>query len=336
MRYSIGLQSGATDGAVSWGVLERLLEDPQVELEAISGASSGSVNTILCAYGLALGGREKARECLEQFWRLASERGGMQFTLWSPMEAMFGRGSLGYMPQFWMNSAFVQGTSPYLWNPIGFNIVRDVMRSVVDFDVLRRASPLRVFVSATDVRKGEARIFRNHELSLDVAAASTCLPLYIPAQEIDGSEYWDGGLIGAPKLQPLVEECEASDIILIRISPVERPKVPRTSFGIIERTIELTVAAGLDEELKRINMISHLIEEGRLTPGPDARHMRVHVIEGTSLTRDLPFSGKYNLDWQFLTELRDFGRKLASNWLERAPHANPGKATARAGTQKAA
>jgi NTE family protein len=320
MRYSIGLQSGATDGAVSWGMLDRLLEDERIEFDGVSGASSGSVNTLMLGYGLALGGRAQAREMLERFWHQCSLRAGIPYSSRAPANLLFGFGSLDWLPQFWANAAFIQSTSPYFWNPLGVHLIREVMEELVEFERLRNECPIKLFISSTDVLRAKARIFRNHELTPEIAAASTNLPLYIPAQRIDDTYFWDGGFVGAPKLQPLIEECTADDIIFIRISPVERPQVPRTAFAIIERSIELAIAAGLDEELKRIKLLSHLIEEGRLQPGPGIRAVRFHHVEGTKLTRDLPFSGKYNMDWHFLRELRDWGRELAAKWLDRAPH----------------
>lgn len=80
---------------------------------------------------------------------------------------------------------------------------------------------------------------------------------------------------------------------------------------------------------KRINLLSGLIEQGRLQPGHGVQRVRCHKPEGTDLTRDLPYSGKYNMDWMFLCELRDYGRELAAKWLAHAPHVKAAKTPAR-------
>ena len=67
-KLSLALQGGGSFAAFSWGVLDRLLEQPDCEFEAISGASAGAVNAVLLASGLVEGGRQRARARLQQFW----------------------------------------------------------------------------------------------------------------------------------------------------------------------------------------------------------------------------------------------------------------------------
>ena len=96
-----------------------------------------------------------------------------------------------------------------------------------------RRSPIKLFVTATRVRTGRGRIFRNAEITADVLLASACLPTMFRAIEIDGEPYWDGGFAGNPTITPLVRESDAHDTILVQINPVETPDEPRTAAKIL-------------------------------------------------------------------------------------------------------
>src|SRR3546814_3592439 len=97
-------------------------------------------------------------------------------------------------PRLAMFQSVMQTFSPYQVNPLDFNPLRDVLDDLVDFDRLRADDAVKLFVSATNVRTGRARIFANAEMSIDALLASSCLPQLFQAVEIDGEAYWDGGL----------------------------------------------------------------------------------------------------------------------------------------------
>ena len=65
---SLALQGGSAHGAFTWGVLDRLLEEPRIEVEGVSATSAGAMNAAVMAHGLTTGGRKGAREALEEFW----------------------------------------------------------------------------------------------------------------------------------------------------------------------------------------------------------------------------------------------------------------------------
>ena len=315
-KFAFGLQSSFCDGAVGWGVLDRLLEDERVEIEGFSGASAGTSNGLSLAYGLTIGGRSGARETLERFWRTASQKVNTIAPM-PPAGVVFGHGTLEFLPQYWAVETVAHLTSPYLWNPTNFNLMRHVFSEVIDFERLRRESVVKIFVSATDILGCKERIFTRESISVDAAVASTSVPLYLHPQYIEDRPYWDGGFVGAPRLQPLVEHCEAEDIIFLRTSPTERPRstLPMTAFDIHERQTELAVAVPVDQEVRHLNLVRKWIDEGRLRPGDGVRRVDIHVIDATSGTRDLPYSTKYQADWGFLMHLRDHGRDIATCWL---------------------
>jgi len=107
-----------------------------------------------------------------------------------------------------------------------------VVRCCVDFDRVNDPHGIKLFLTATNVRTGRPKIFRQPGIALDCVMASACLPFLFKAVEIDGEAYWDGGYMGNPALFPLVDECEAGDVVLIQINPFVRSDVPRTTVDI--------------------------------------------------------------------------------------------------------
>src|SRR5262245_46402525 len=74
---SLALQGGGAHGAFTWGVLDALLEDGRLAIEAITGASAGSVNAVVLAEGWLEGGVEGARAQLREFWHRISLDGAL-------------------------------------------------------------------------------------------------------------------------------------------------------------------------------------------------------------------------------------------------------------------
>ena len=68
-HVNLALQGGGAHGAFTWGVLDQLLKEPDIAVEGVSATSSGAMNAVVMAHGLAVGGRECAREALHNFWQ---------------------------------------------------------------------------------------------------------------------------------------------------------------------------------------------------------------------------------------------------------------------------
>ena len=175
-------------------------------------------------------------------------------------------------------------------------------------------SPIKLFITATSVRTGRGRIFRNAELTPDVLLASACLPTMFQAIEIDGEPYWDGGFAGNPTITPLVRESDAQDTILMQINPRERPGTPRSAAEILNRLNEVSFNATLMKELRMIALMRQIADPGS---GEGARwsQMRMHRIM-TEMMTDLGYSSKLNGEREFLWMLRDEGQAAASAFLE--------------------
>lgn len=312
-RINIGLQGGGAHGAFSWGVLDRLLEDGRIELDAISGTSAGAMNAVVAADGLAEGGPECARERLETFWRTVSVGALTSPIRRSAFDMLFSSWGLDHNPALMVCDMLTRVVSPYQFNPLNFNPLRDLIERSVDFDRVRRATCVRLFISATNVQTGHAKVFTGHEVSLDAVMASACLPYLFQAVEIAGETYWDGGYMGNPVLSPFFQ-CHSRDVLLVQINPIERPQVPKTAREILDRVHEISFNSSLIKELRFLDFVNRAIRRGEHAER-GFKELLVHMISGCIAFESLSPSTKLNGEWAFLTHLRDLGRKAADEWL---------------------
>jgi NTE family protein len=306
------LQGGGSHGAYTWGVLDRLIEEPWLRIEAISGTSAGAMNAALVADGWMQDGAEGARAALDAYWRRVSKAAAFSPLQRSPLDRLMGRWTLDTSPAYVVMDLMARVLSPYDLNPLGFNPLRDILTDSINFDRLARA-PIKLFITATNVRTGRGRIFRNGEITADVLLASACLPTMFQAIEIDGDPYWDGGYAGNPTLTPLVRESDACDIILVQINPRERPDRPRTANEVLNRLNEISFNSPLMKELRMIALLHQVADPGH---GEGARWagMRTHRIMSDALA-DFGASSKLNAEWEFVSLLKEEGRKCADAFL---------------------
>jgi NTE family protein len=310
----LALQGGGSHGALTWGVLDRLLEDDRLAIMSISGTSAGAMNAAVLADGFERGGRDGARQRLAEFWRAVSEAARfspIQRTLWDRLSGNF---SLDRSPWYLWFEQLSRTFSPYQLNPLDLNPLRDLLTERIDFAALNKHCEPRVFVTATNVRTGRARIFGPGELSVEAVMASACLPLMFKAVEIGGEAYWDGGYTGNPALYPLVDDPAARDIVIIQINPLRRDTVPRTSRDILNRLNEITFNSNLVKELRAIYLLHQIIDSEGLE-AERYRDMRLHLIHVHEELKHLDASSKLNAEWEFLLHLREIGRRWADGWL---------------------
>lgn len=310
----LALQGGGSHGAFAWGVLDRLLEDERLQIAAVSGTSAGAMNAVALADGMARGGPAEARRCLEKFWRATSAAARYSPIQRSLVDVFMGNWSLDSSPGYILMDHLSRMLSPYDLNPANFNPLRDVLARCIDFDSVNDPDGLKLFLAATNVRTGKPKIFRQPEIQLDSVMASACLPFLFKAVEIDGEAYWDGGYMGNPALFPLVDECDAGDIVLIQINPFYRPDIPRTARDIQNRLNEITFNTSLLKELRSLAFLWEIIHYENLER-ERFRDVHVHSIHDEKTMLGLGVSSKLNAEWAFLTHLRDCGRKTAQDWL---------------------
>lgn len=312
---NLALQGGGAHGAFGWGVLDRLLEEEQLFFDGVSATSAGAMNAALLAYGLAEGGREGAKSALAGFWRRIADAASFSPLQPTPMDRLLHNHSLEMSPAFLIMDIMTRVFSPYETNPGNYNPLRKALEASVDFDKLRAKSPVRLFLSATNVRQGKVRVFTTNEISADAVLASACLPFMFQAVEIDGEPYWDGGYMGNPALFPLIYGCESRDIIVVHINPIMRSQTPKTARDILNRINEISFNSSLMREMRAISFVTELIDDGAFPDGKMKR-MLIHSIEAEEFMRKLGVSSKMNADWEFLTHLKGIGRACAEDWLE--------------------
>ena len=311
---SLALQGGGAHGAFTWGVLDAILEDGRLAIEAITGASAGSMNAVVLAEGWAEGGPPAAREQLRKFWKRVSLDGAL-----SPVQQRLFNRFLGYWSpdgspaHLWLD-AWTRTLSPYDINPLEINPLRDALEELIDFDRVRSSNEAKLFISATNVWTGKIRIFGRTELTAKHILASACLPNIFQAVEIDGEPYWDGGYVGNPALFPLFYETKTDDILLVQINPLERRRTPRTAHEIQNRLTEIVFNGNLLRELRVVDFVSRLIDEGKLSKD-EYKSVLMHRISGGEKLDAFTASSRLNAEWSFFKELKDLGRATAKKWL---------------------
>ncbi len=316
-RISLALQGGGALGAYTWGALDRLLEDERIEFAAASGTSAGAMCAVVLADGLHQGGREGARAKLRSFWENVAKAGEASPYRRTPMMAFLNAFKPGWAAEsylaLWADVA-AKFASPYDFNPLNINPLKDVLNELVDFERVRACDKMQLFIAATNVETGRVRVFEHGELTADHVMASACLPQLFQAVDIDGAFYWDGGYTGNPALFPLFGVEDTRDIVIVQTHPIERPGLPRTATDITARINEINFNANLLSELRAIDFVARLMDESRL-PAGRYRKMLVHnVSEGQALT-PLGVGVDLNTDISFFTDLFDTGRAAADRWL---------------------
>lgn len=316
---NIALQGGGAHGALAWGILDALLEDDRIDVEGFSATSAGTMNALAFSQGMYEGGRDGARKKLEEFWWETSKSGAIFSPVHgNPMEKMMGMGSGENPFAYFMFDTMTRMMSPYQFNPFDMNPLRDVLEKVFDFDKIKACDKLKLFISATNVCTGKARVFKNEDISLDVALASACLPYLFKAVEVDGEHYWDGGYTANPALYPLFYQTESSDIIIIHLNPLYREEIPTTAPAIMNRMNEISFNDSLLKEFRAIAFVKKLIEHDMIKD--EFKHLYkdllVHSIRADDMMKEFSITSKFDTDWPFLTSLRDTGREGMKLWLD--------------------
>lgn len=314
-HINLALQGGGAHGAFTWGVLDHILERDTHEIGWVSGTSAGAINAVAMASGLAEGGKPAARAKLRQMWERIAKAGVPDFARMNPFLMGWTRSeSLSNMARMF---------SPSELNPMGLDPLRKLLSETIDFDRLRKESPAELMIAATDLATGRARIFRRHEITLDVVMASACLPTLHPAVEIEGRAYWDGGFSANPDLIQLALLSPHDDTVIVLLNPTTVRTVPTSVQEIAANTNRLTFNAPFLRDIEIIEAVRAAHGHGILTRwrqrrqplSPLVRH-RFHVIEAGRHTSALPADSKMRPDLGLFTYLHGAGRQEAYKWFD--------------------
>ncbi len=319
-QINLALQGGGAHGAYTWGVLDRLLEEKDIAIHSISGTSAGAMNATIMADGFRRGGREKAKEKLHEFWFKVSQLGSFLSPLHqTPLDHLAEGWNIDQSFGYQMFDNLTRMFSPYQLNPLALHPLRKILAEMIDWDTVNKGGSMSLFLTATAVRTGHARIFRCHEINEDVLLASACIPNYFQAIEIDGEPYWDGGYTGNPSIWPLIYNTPIKDVLLVQINPLVRQETPKSAHEIVNRLNEITFNSSLIAEMRAINFVSKLVKDNHL-PADRYRDVNMHMIPAPDPKYGLNASSKVNTDWKFLEFLRDIGREEMENWLRQHKH----------------
>ncbi len=312
LGLDLALQGGGAHGAFTWGVLDRLLDEKDIDIQGISGTSAGALNGAMLVYGMLKGGRSGAKKLLAEFWDAVADIGA----IYSPIKRL--TNSLDQMwklPGFDPFPALHQDVSPYQSNPFNLNPLRDLLVRLLDIEAIQNSDHMRLFVTATNVETGQGRVFHCKDLTIEALLASACLPLVYQAVEIEGVPYWDGGYVGNPVIWPLIYNTEASDVLLVQINPLIRKGTPTTLEEIVNRMNEITFNSSLVAEMRAIRFVTRLLEEQKIDPR-SYKKVLMHRLSMQDTVTDVTASSKDNTNRDFLQMLHQKGKEAASHWLK--------------------
>ncbi len=315
-KVNLALQGGGAHGAFTWGVLDYILEDTRLDIEAVTGTSAGAMNAVVMAQGYIEDGRKGARARLTDFWHSMSDSGSLSPVQRQLIGSWFSGGNYENSPAYMWMDFITHYASPYEFNPLNLNPLRDHLVKIIDFEKVRACNDIKIYVAATNVYTGKIAVFNRDELTADHVMASACLPLLFQAVMIDDIPYWDGGYMGNPALFPLFYDSASQDILIVQINPIERVEIPRTARDIQNRLNEITFNGTLLRELRAMDFVSRLVDQNVLSSNEYMRPI-VHRIDGAEALKAFSAGSKFDTSWDFLTKLRDIGRLAARQWLDR-------------------
>lgn len=312
---ALALQGGGAHGAYGWGVLERLLEE-DIDIVAVSGASAGALNGAALVAGMAEGGRPGAIAALERLWGEVSRA--------SPLTPFDVGQSVGTIVdpviRRWLEFGRLVG--PYISSLLpqlrSMAALRRIASDAIDLRRLAQRDTIPLYVSATRVATGEARVFSRGDVTLDALMASACLPDLFAAVSIDGEDFWDGGFSANPALEPLIFNGHgASDVLIVQITPFQDEEFGMTVSGIMGRVSDIGFNACLMRDLKALQGIKDLLVD---TPAPSAelqalKAINLHLLTASPELTKRGAASKLDTRLSKLEDLRALGRAVADAWL---------------------
>ncbi|WP_428925238.1 patatin-like phospholipase family protein [Marinibacterium sp. SX1] len=320
-KINLALQGGGAHGAYTWGVLDRLLEEEELEIAGISGTSAGALNGAALKSGIVSGGRTGARENLDWLWSQMGAINEPGLSGWmdgfSPRRVA---NAIEFSPAYMMGETMSRLMSPYAYGPFYANPLRSVVE-FFDYDKVCSRSDPALFICATKVRDGKIRVFSGDEISTEAILASACLPTIFKAVEIvdpvtgETEAYWDGGYTGNPALFPLFSRDLPQDIVVININPLERKELPVTPQQIQNRINEISFNSSLLREMRAIAFVQRLLDDGTMPEGR-MRRIHMHMIADDALMNELSVATKLVPTPPVLAQLHAAGRASAEAFLE--------------------
>ncbi len=320
MRVNLALQGGGAHGAFTWGVLDELLQIPNLEISGVSGTSAGAMNAAALKCGWAENGAQGARNKLRDYWEHVSSLSITTTAINSAIDGIAGPFA-GIWKELFENSPITQSQinlheywSPYQNNPLDINPLRRIVKEHFPDELLQhRASP-RLFINATNVRSGKIKVFKDEQMNCEALLASAALPTLFKAVEIEEEAYWDGGFTGNPALFPLIDHTDCDDILIVHINPLFRNEIPTTPAAIENRVNEISFNTSLLRELRQIDFIDRRF--GTKDEGTHKfKKLRLHSIHDDKTMTELDVRSKLFASAQLIENLFEKGKIAAQKFL---------------------
>lgn len=323
VKINLALQGGGAHGAFTWGVLDRLLDEDDIEFAAITGTSAGALNGAALKSGWLKNGRDGARANLDWLWTQVAKLDDASvpkwMQAWMPEPSLVSK-SIEYSPIYQMGDSLSRMVSPYAWGPLYQNPLEKIVDQF-DFGRVCAHEGPELFVCATQVRDGKISIFSGDAITTKSILASACLPTLYQAVEVEDPRtgvveaFWDGGYTGNPALFPLFDKKLPNDVLIVNINPLERKSLPILPNEIQNRINEISFNSSLLRELRAIEFVQRLIAAGSVKEGA-MKQMRVHMIADDDLMNDLSVATKIVPVPSVISQLKDAGRRAAGGFLE--------------------
>lgn len=320
---NLALQGGGSHGAFTWGVLSRLNEENNLQIEGISGTSSGAMNASLYTSGLlSYKNKSDAIQPLNAFWH---DLGDVFTQIFTPANNLVDFPFLqnsNNNPFLRYFMGMTQGFSPYVFNPSNLDPLRELVEKHVKFNKFHQRSRQKLYVAATNVKNSKLKIFEREEITADHLLASACLPAIHHAVEINGETYWDGGFSGNPVISPLIFGCKAKDILIVLVNPLEIEQVPKSAESISERISEIAFNANFMREMRAITLSKRYIKKQAFIPRfrgsleKKLDNVRLHIIQATDCLSNIEDKSKHDASPALLNELYESGYNCADRWIQ--------------------
>ena len=208
-KVGLVLQGGGALGSYQAGVYEALASSEYLP-DWVAGISIGAINAAIIAGNAP----EHRVERLRSFWQgITASTKLWPSVLDGPMAAWQQQASAltaltfgqpGFFssrpPQEWFSSN--KCVSYYTTSAL-----KSTLERLVDFDRINNAKEMRLSVGAVNVRNGHFSYFDSEKITIrpEHVMASGALPPGFPPIEIDGEQYWDGGLFSNTPLEYMVD-----------------------------------------------------------------------------------------------------------------------------------
>jgi NTE family protein len=259
------LQGGGALGSYHAGVYEALMEAGMVPTWVV-GISIGAVNAAIIAGNPP----ERRIKRLREFWYRASAYAPMErHSLLDPIRPFLDRLSvlrvtMSGIPGFFVprvpSPMMMPSAEPHELSFYDTSPLEQTLEELVDFDLLN-SGKMRLSLGTTNVRTGESKYFdtRHTRITPRHVMASGALPPGFPGVEIDGEEYWDGGLVSNTPITYVWDQKPLTSALLVQVNLFpNKGERPHDMIEVLERIKDIQYSSKQRFSTDRLREIGEL------------------------------------------------------------------------------